>query len=1195
MGQPLPSELRHRLESVLGTDLEAVRIHTGPTAQQAAAQVNARAFTVGSHIYLNRGESPSDLALIAHETAHAVQQSATLHGAQSRGPPQSGSSPHLSAAPHGMIQRESNDDSLIPAFLSDAVGAVTGAVEEGFWYAVDTFVPREITTLLHQIRDQGFWGMLKEKIGGAIDFVFATLKNQGGSTAAVATLFEALIAKATPILSALAGGNCQPLFEAVKSLGAMLGQMAGDVWDQITNFLQPVGDWLSNVWKTFGAPVVDFLGEFASDTWAWITHLGQRLWDLTKPVRSFYSGAWTEIKNLLGFNQGGDGDGSAGLIGWIKGKAGEIWDEIKQELSPVIEPVQAAATSIKEFLPLNPIVLLREKILAWFDQATAMADNMDQPDDVAKNQDLLRDIVLPGLTQAIGTLRSHVSRASNWVTTAVGELVGKVTGFTRAIASTPLLAPFQGALNWVKEEAGSLGQWAADKAVAVLAYADLALVTLEGWIAPIIAMLRKLIGVLGDLMGLLPNLVLGPLLLVPKCIRDPIQDFIVTRILKQIPIFSQLFELPDIWAKIQSAFQAVIVKIFRDGDLFGAAWTYFRTILELLGVPPQLITNLIRNVAKSFKDVLRNPLGFLVNLLKSVGMGYLQFLSRIGKHLLNGAVDWLLSGVRGAGVNLPDPFEITLRNVIDLVLQVLNLTKEKIFERVEKQKGAAIANRVRKMVAAGEKIFEWIYLLFTQGPAALWAHLKQDLANLWMTMLDTVIDFLIGKIVQMATIWITKTFMSGGWSLIFDALKAIYDAMMVLKDYMVRLLEIVNSVFVGIGDIAKGVLTKGADMVENAAARLIPAVLAFLAKTLGIGSLPKAIREAIQKIRKKVEDAIDKLIEKTFAAIDWAKEKGQQVIDKLKEWWVAKEIFTTDDGETHSIAIEGEDAAAKVVVRSELLGLDAAVDRVEANDQAPKTVKGQARQNHTQINAAITEMKGVPIGTRPDSSDPNYSKLRKLNGTVRKCFRALTPIFAKYLFDSGTDLPTEPKTAFTVDNDKALSAEITELSANRKMGTVPGTAQPRGWKAIVATGLTSRAPTYVRLHLINENFGGLGENKNLVPGPTLHNNLHRRGVEEPIKKLVGDTPKQKTFKGVVWMNAKVTHHTSAAGVWPKAVLDSGVEASDFASAINVTWGLHERDGSSWAKREVVGSYQLGPIPLPKFLEKDAAKLKAALT
>ena len=72
--QPLLPSLRPRLEATLGADLGQLRVHQGPTAANANARLGARAFTLGSDVWLGERQRPDDVGLIAHEAAHVVQQ-----------------------------------------------------------------------------------------------------------------------------------------------------------------------------------------------------------------------------------------------------------------------------------------------------------------------------------------------------------------------------------------------------------------------------------------------------------------------------------------------------------------------------------------------------------------------------------------------------------------------------------------------------------------------------------------------------------------------------------------------------------------------------------------------------------------------------------------------------------------------------------------------------------------------------------------------------------------------------------------------------------------------------------------------------------------------------------------------------------------------------------------------------------------
>ncbi|HMS82441.1 MAG TPA: DUF4157 domain-containing protein [Nitrospira sp.] len=73
-GQPLSPATRAFMEPRLGADFSQVRVHADPAAQASAAQIQARAFTYGHHIWLAKGESDQDKHLMAHELTHVVQQ-----------------------------------------------------------------------------------------------------------------------------------------------------------------------------------------------------------------------------------------------------------------------------------------------------------------------------------------------------------------------------------------------------------------------------------------------------------------------------------------------------------------------------------------------------------------------------------------------------------------------------------------------------------------------------------------------------------------------------------------------------------------------------------------------------------------------------------------------------------------------------------------------------------------------------------------------------------------------------------------------------------------------------------------------------------------------------------------------------------------------------------------------------------------
>jgi Domain of unknown function (DUF4157) len=73
-GSPLSDTVRESVEPILGADLSRVRVHNEPASHDAAAYLQARAFTHGSDIWLGANQSQEDISLLAHEATHVVQQ-----------------------------------------------------------------------------------------------------------------------------------------------------------------------------------------------------------------------------------------------------------------------------------------------------------------------------------------------------------------------------------------------------------------------------------------------------------------------------------------------------------------------------------------------------------------------------------------------------------------------------------------------------------------------------------------------------------------------------------------------------------------------------------------------------------------------------------------------------------------------------------------------------------------------------------------------------------------------------------------------------------------------------------------------------------------------------------------------------------------------------------------------------------------
>lgn len=1192
--QPVAPSLRRRIEAVTGADLRAVRIHRGPVAERATASVRARAFVQGSHIFLGRDPRVDEPLVVAHEAAHTIQQSAALNAAHPHGPPAAGPGIQLTRAPPGMVQRIPILSDIGEAIVdvgeaaweagSTVVGVAGDLITGDFWGAVRRLAPG-VADILQEIADKGLWEFLKEKIGGVVDTFFGGLRQVGDFFGSLGDWVAGMVGTIREVLAGLAGRGKEALFGALRNLRAFLGEVAGEVWDRLTGFFRPIGDFFSRVANFFTGSVLPFLEELGGEVWSTIKRWAGRLWDALEPVREVISSAWDFVLDLLGLGGGGGGGGEGGgILGWIQNKAGEVWDWIKGLTAPVVTGVQSALRWLGNLAPLEAIRTVRERVLGWVDRATQMADRMEEPDGVADHREVLRDVILPGILGAIQGLRSGISAAGHWVRGTVGGLAESVAGFFDALAGNEYLAFASGALAWLRDGARQLGAWATEGIGGLFGLVDDALATLARWVEPILNLVRQLIATLFNLLSRLPDLVLGPIWrLIPVWIREPVKNFLLNQVLRRIPLFSQLLEIPNLVDRALAVARRVLLQVFLDGDLLGAAWTFFRAVLEFLGLPPPLVVNLIRNAARALGDIVRAPVNFFINLLRAVRDGFLNFLENFGRHLLHGLADWLFGTLGEAGIQVPREF--SLRAVFDVVLQILGITVDHVFELIERRIGPERTARLRRGLGVAMEAFRYVQILVTGGPAALWDEIRGQLSGLWDRIVEGVMSFLMERLVATATRWVLSLLDITGIMPVINSLIAIYRAIESFFRYLRQLLEIVNSVLEGLGEIARGVIARGAALVERNLARLLPIAIGFLANLLGLGGLAGHIRRIIERIRETVDRALGWLIDRIVAgvqALAGAVRSGvaaaRGAVAELVEWWREQAPFRSAAGEDHVLALEGSPTRPVLVVRSDPETLERVIARLP---EAP--VRSQAEGHKAEVLAAIGELRALGVstpGVRP--SGANADRIQEQNRRLRRALRALAELLGNHL-DAAIPLPAASEVVFTYQpqGGRAAFAGVEKLCANRPRGTPPG-EDPVGWPDIVASGLTTRAPFYRRLHLLNENFGGPGRKENLVPGSQLNNSTHLHGVETPLKRLVGDAPGDPSKRAVVWYEARVSYFpASASHAWP-ATVRARRQPDDYAEHIDFRWGLYRPHGARWVRDNApVGTFRLGPIPLPE--------------
>ncbi|MGD9948597.1 MAG: DUF4157 domain-containing protein [Desulfobulbus sp.] len=1087
-GRPLPPPIRAEMEGRFGMNLGSVRIHSDANAVRLNEILHARAFTVGEHIVFNsdcfQPESESGRFLLAHELAHVAQH----RGA-------------IGTATNQPVRRGfwSNLYDSVTDTLGDIADWAMDKVQEFGWRLLESISP-EFARTVRAIVDEGILSWLGRQVGRAWDGFIGTLRTLvpfDGPRQLIA-FFAGLVERAASIAVALASGRCEPLMQAISEIKTFVVEAAGVAWNRLTEFLQPIGTFFSDLWSQFGAPAVQWLQNFGGEVWQGIQDLGRRFWDWIRPVREAASRVWNWFSDLLFGSSEGESSGSSqgGVLGWITRKAGDAWDWVRDRTRPVWQPVADFAGQVAELIPPTFVREMGESAQQLSGELDTAAAGMEGGAGVPESREILASI-LPSVQNIVGAVRRIIVNAGLWLSERIAGVGTLITGLIGRLRASDLLSWLAAAFGWLEEALVSLLTWAREKVAVLFNWLVQGFDALSPFLELVLETVRKVIAVFGDLLQL-PLLVLNAIWQrVPRCIREPVENFIKNQILARIPVFGQFFSDPELWPRVQQTALGILRRIFVDGDIAGAAWAFFQAVLRIFNVPAQLVVQILTKAAGAIGTILTNPLGFLANLLRAMGAGFTQFFGNIGTHLLSGFTNWLFSTVREAGINPPEDF--SLRSVLGFVLEVLGVSVENVFARLGRRISPAIVARLRSMLSVATGVWSFVATLVTEGPAGLWQELSERLSNLWDTVVQGVVGFITERVIGWAGRWLVSLLDVTGIMPVINTLIAIYRAIESFMQYLRQMLEIVSRVLDGIGGIARGAISEAAGFVERALAGALPIAIGFLANQAGLGRLSQRLREILGGLRGRVEGAIDWLIDRALrlgrSVLDLVRRGTAAVgrgIARIREWWRQRFGFRSSDGASHALYVSGENPGAELMVASAPMSYRAflaSIPETAANraDKARASVLYRTFIS-TQRQASQERHRGVAAPSADGTSDAHSANLVNQVQQLADLSASLMPADA--------NRSTAPRFSGVTAQGYGRQVQIERLTAERRHWPVRGgqpTARSPRWNRLAQRATNGNAGDYlyVRGHLLNHNLDGPGNMwENLAP---ITQNANNRG------------------------------------------------------------------------------------------------------
>ncbi|GAB3158821.1 hypothetical protein GCM10027258_70880 [Amycolatopsis stemonae] len=296
-----------------------------------------------------------------------------------------------------------------------------------------------------------------------------------------------------------------------------------------------------------------------------------------------------------------------------------------------------------------------------------------------------------------------------------------------------------------------------------------------------------------------------------------------------------------------------------------------KTILEL----KDLLLGVLAKAAQAVMGILRDPIGFLGNLISAVGGGLKQFKNNALMHLQQGVLSWLLGTAATAGITLPTTFDVI--GILLMIASLLGLTWANLRARLARK----LPKEAMTAIEVGEHALPLVLEVRKRGIRALWDDLKTRVGDLKQNLIDNLVSFLLPTIVIAGITWIISLFNPA--SAFIRACKMIIDIVKFIVTNGRQILEFVNTVLDAVISIAKGGGGGVAGLVEKSLARSIPVLIGALAALLGVGGIAGKVKEVFQKLARPVNKAIDWVIDKIvgLAKKVWAKVKA--LAKKLKD------------------------------------------------------------------------------------------------------------------------------------------------------------------------------------------------------------------------------------------------------------------------------------------------------------------------
>jgi hypothetical protein len=290
---------------------------------------------------------------------------------------------------------------------------------------------------------------------------------------------------------------------------------------------------------------------------------------------------------------------------------------------------------------------------------------------------------------------------------------------------------------------------------------------------------------------------------------------------------------------------------------FKKAWNKIKAVVNAIIEFAKRIAELLGKLVGLVGEIISSPRYFFNNLITGIGQGFSTFVDRIDEFLATAFFDWF-RGSSGIAIQLPKDWGP--KGIFSLFTQLLNLSTETVWQRMEIVYDKTIANAFRRGEVLLDKGLEIFGIIKNEGLGGLWDHIVDSLGTLLSDTLDEMKETVLYAAIKKVIFEIGKLLVPGGGFI------AIAEKIIGLVQFIVeacsKFLDLFESFVASIEKAVRGDIAGIVKLITGALTKVITIALDFLVTFFGLGSLKEKVERFIERMRNPVIRGIDFVLQK---------------------------------------------------------------------------------------------------------------------------------------------------------------------------------------------------------------------------------------------------------------------------------------------------------------------------------------------